>query len=125
LEQGPKLIEITPLIGMVLLLLIFFMLTSSSVMYPGIRVNLPRVVTGESGKYQNLEVVISKENAIYINNSAITAQDLKTLLRQVVGAKGSVLIKADKRASLGKIVEIWDACRYSGITQVNIATNQE
>ncbi len=125
MEQGSKLTDITPLIGMVLLLLIFFMLTSSSVMYPGIRVNLPRVVTSEAGRYQNLELVMSNENAVYINGSVITTQELKTLLRQVAGVKGSVLIKADKRASLGRIVEIWDLCRYLGITQVNIATNQE
>ena len=125
LEHGLKPIDIAPLIDMVFQLLIFFMLTSSFVMQPGIKVNLPRAVTSEVVKYENLEVVISSENVIYINGKVITVQELKTLLKQAAKAKGSVLIKSDKRASLGRIVEIWDMCRDLGITQINIATNQE
>ena len=125
LEHGLKQIDIAPLIDMVFQLLIFFMLTSSFIMQPGIKVNLPRAVTSEVVKQENVEVAISSENVIYINGKVITAQELKTLLKQTAGAKGSILIKADRRASLGRIVEVWDMCRDLGITQINIATNQE
>jgi len=125
LEHGLRQIDIAPLIDMVFQLLIFFMLTSSFVMQPGIKVNLPKAVTSEVVKYENVEVVISSENVIYINSKVITIQELKTLLKQTVKAKGSILIKADRRASLGRIVEVWDMCRDLGITQINIATNQE
>jgi len=125
LEHGLKPIDIAPLIDIVFQLLIFFMLTSSFIMQPGIKVNLPRAVTSEVVKYENLEVAISSENVIYINGKVITIQELKTLLKQAAGAKGSILIKADRRASLGRIVEVWDMCRDLGITQINIATNQE
>jgi len=67
---------------MVFQLLIFFMLTSSFVMQPGIKVNLPRAVTSEVVKYENLEVAISSENVIYINGKVITIQELKVLLKQ-------------------------------------------
>ena len=125
LEHGLKQIDIAPLIDMVFQLLIFFMLTSSFVMQPGIKVNLPKAVTSEVVKYENVEVVISSENVIYINGKVITTQELKVLLKQTAKAKGSILIKADRRASLGRIVEVWDMCRDLGITQINIATNQE
>ncbi len=125
LEHGLKQIDIAPLIDMVFQLLIFFMLTSSFVMQPGIKVNLPKAVTSEVVKYENVEVVISSENVIYINGKIVTLQELKTLLKQTAKAKGSILIKADRRASLGRIVEVWDMCRDLGITQINIATNQE
>ena len=125
LEHGLKQIDIAPLIDMVFQLLIFFMLTSSFIMQPGIKVNLPRAVTSEVVKQENVEVAISSENVIYINGKVITTQGLKTLLKQTAGAKGSILIKADRRASLGRIVEVWDMCRDLGITQINIATNQE
>ena len=125
LEHGLKQIDIAPLIDMVFQLLIFFMLTSSFIMQPGIKVNLPKAVTSEVVKYENVEVVISSENVIYINSKVITIQELKTLLKQTAKAKGSILIKADRRASLGRIVEVWDMCRDLGITQINIATNQE
>lgn len=125
LEHGLKQIDIAPLIDMVFQLLIFFMLTSSFIMQPGIKVNLPRALTSEVVKHENVEVAISSENVIYINGKVTTAQELKTLLKQTAKAKGSILIKADRRASLGRIVEVWDMCRELGITQINIATNQE
>lgn len=125
LEHGLKSIDIAPLIDMVFQLLIFFMLTSSFVMQPGIKVNLPRAITSEVVKYENTEIVISSENIIYFDGKVITAQELKTLLKQVAETKQGILIKADRRASLGRIVEIWDMCRDLGVTGINIATNQE
>lgn len=125
LEHGLKQIDIAPLIDMVFQLLIFFMLTSSFVMQPGIKINLPKAVTSEVVKYDNIDIAISAENIIYINGKVMTTQELKGLLRQVAKRNVSILIKADKRASLGRVVEIWDMCRDLGVTHVNIATNQD
>ncbi len=125
LEHGLKQIDIAPLIDIVFQLLIFFMLTSSFIMQPGIKVNLPRAVTSEVVKYENTEIVISGENVIYLDGKVVTTQELKILIKQVAKNKQSILIKSDKRASIGRIVEVWDMCRDLGVTQINIATNQE
>jgi len=125
LEHGLQQIDIVPLIDMVLLLLIFFMLTSSFIMQPGIKVNLPKAVTSEIVKYENIEIVLSGENAVYLNGEEVTQDGLKGFLRQVAAKNRSIFIKADKRASLGRVVEIWGMCRDSGANQINIATNQE
>ena len=125
LEHGLKQIDIAPLIDMIFQLLIFFMLTSSFVVQPGIKVNLPKAVTSEVVKFENIEVVISGENVVYANGKVMTTAELKQLLVQAAKRKQSVLIKADKRSSLGRVVEIWDLCRDLGVSQVNIATNQE
>ena len=125
LEHGLKQIDIAPLIDIVFQLLIFFMLTSSFVMQPGIKVNLPKAITSEVVNQENIEVVVSAENVIYLNGKVLTSQELNSLLNQVAKRKQPILIKADKRASLGRVVEIWDMCRDLGITQTNIATTQE
>ncbi|MFH0790446.1 MAG: biopolymer transporter ExbD [Candidatus Omnitrophota bacterium] len=125
LEHGLKQIDIAPLIDVVFQLLIFFMLTSSFVMQPGIKINLPKAVTSEVVKYENIELVVSGENVTYFNAKVITTQELKNLLKQAAKRDQPVLIKSDKQASLGRIVEIWDMARDRGITQINIATNQE
>jgi len=125
LEHGLKQIDIAPLIDMVFQLLIFFMLTSSFVIQPGIKVNLPKAITSEVVKFENIELVISAENVTYLAGKVITMAELKPLLKQVAERKQSVLIKADRRASLGRVVEVWDMCRDLGVSQVNIATNQE
>ena len=125
LEHGLKQIDIAPLIDMVFQLLIFFMLTSSFIMQPGIKVNLPKAVTSEVIKNENIEIIISSENVIYLNGKVTSLEELKSLFKQVAQRKQSILIKSDRRASLGRIVEIWDMARDMGVSQINIATNQE
>ncbi|MBU3958524.1 MAG: biopolymer transporter ExbD [Candidatus Omnitrophica bacterium] len=125
LEHGLKQIDIAPLIDVVFQLLIFFMLTSSFVMQPSIKVNLPKAVTSKVVQDKNIEIIISSENVTYLNGRVVTTEELKALLRQVAKRNQPILIKADRRASLGRVVEMWDMCRDLGITQINIATNQE
>jgi biopolymer transport protein ExbD len=125
LEHGLKQIDIAPLIDMVFQLIIFFMLTSSFVVQPGIKINLPKAVTSDAVKYENIEIIVSGENVIYLNGKVITMNELKALFNQVRNRKQTILIKADKRASLGRVVEIWDMARDLGISQINIATDQE
>ena len=125
LEYGLKQIDIAPLIDIVFQLLIFFMLTSSFIMQPGIKVNLPKAVTSEVVKLENIELLITGENVTYLNDRVVTMQELKALFKQAAKREQTILIKADKRASLGRVVEIWDLARDLGISQINIATNQE
>jgi len=77
LEHGLRQIDITPLIDMVFQLLIFFMLTSSFIMYSGIKVNLPKAVTAEPAREENLVIAISRENVLYLDKKVITNRELK------------------------------------------------
>lgn len=124
-EHALKQIDVVPLIDIVLLLVLFFVLTSSFVAQPGTKVNLPKVLTAEAVKYENIEIVVSQGNITYLDGREITTPGLKSLLNEVSKRKQGVLIKSDRRAALGKVVEIWDLCRDSGITQINIATSRE
>ena len=125
LEHGLKQIDIAPLIDIVFQLLIFFMLTSSFIMQPGIKINLPKAATSEVVKFENIEIVVTSESVIYLNANVVTMKELKSLFKQAAKRNQTILIKADRRASLGRVVEIWDAARELGITQINIATDQE
>ena len=124
-EHGLKQIDIAPLIDMVFQLLIFFMLTSNFVMQPAIKVNLPRAVTSELIEKETVEIMLSAENVLYLNGRVSTVQELKSIMKRIAKKNIPVLIKADKRASMGRVVEIWDIFRDLGFSQINIATNQE
>lgn len=127
LEKGSSTIDIAPLIDIVFQLLIFFMLTASFIFQPGIKINLPKAVTSEVLHEQNVVVTVTSENLIYLDNKAVTSVELSKKLSKddIASSKRPILIKADRRASLGRVVEVWDICRASGISQVNIATNQQ
>jgi biopolymer transport protein ExbD len=118
-------IDAAPMVDIVFLLLIFFMLTSSFVFQPGIKVNLPKAVTSEALQEKSLVIVVTNSDLVYLNDRVITYEELDSRLRIVAKEKKPLLIKADRRASMGKIVEIWDMCRDAGVSQINIATSQE
>lgn len=94
-------------------------------MQPGIEVKLPKAITSKVLEQKNINIVISGENIIYVDSKVVNSKELRSILAEKSKYDFPVLIKADKRASLGKVVEVWDLCRELAITKVNIATNQE
>ncbi|MBL7156927.1 MAG: biopolymer transporter ExbD [Candidatus Omnitrophica bacterium] len=123
LEKGR--LDIAPLIDVVFLLLIFFMLTSSFIFQPGIKINLPKALTSEVIQRENLIIVITDESAIYISERQIDSEELSSRLKIAAQESKQILIKADRKASLGRVVEVWDMCRAEGIQKINIATTQK
>lgn len=124
-EYGLVQIEITPLINIVFQLLLFFMLGSSFLTQPALRVDLPRAVTSDAVRNENIEVSISAENIIYFKGRVMTDRQLEGLFKAAARRAQSLLISADRRASLGRVVRIWDMARDLGIAELNIATDKE
>ena len=123
IEKGN--LDIVPLIDIVFLLLIFFMLTSSFIFQPGIRVNLPRAITSEVIQKENLILVITKDNEIFVNERPLTEDEVSSRLKVAARQDKAVLIKADRTVSFGDVVRLWDMCRQEGVEKINIATTQE
>ena len=122
IEKG--MLDLTPMINVFFLLFVFFLFTSSFIFQPGIKVSLPKAVTSEVIQQDNAVITITKDNKIYLEDREIDKNELTSRLRILAKEKMGLLIKADSRASLGRIVEIWDTCRKEGVSQINIATNQ-
>jgi biopolymer transport protein ExbD len=123
-KTDQTLIELTPLVNVFFLLFIFFAFTSSFIFQPGIKVNLPKAVTSEVVQQENVVLTITKDDKTYLNDREISQDELLSNLRLMAKGNIPLLIKADNRASLGKIVSIWDMCRKEGVSQANIATNR-
>ena len=122
LEKGHM--DIAPLIDVVFLLLIFFMLTSSFIFQPGIRVNLPRAVTSEILHKELLVVLITESNEVFINERPVERDELVARITLAGQNDQSLLIKADKGADVGRVIEVWDICRQVDIKRISIATTQ-
>ncbi len=122
LEKGQ--LDVAPLIDVVFLLLIFFMLTSNFIVQPGIRVNLPKAVTSEVLHRELLIVTITERNEVLINERPISKEELVSRITLAARDEQPLLIRADKKSDLGKVIEVWDVCRQVDIKQINIATTQ-
>lgn len=122
-EAGLHQIDIAPLIDCIFILLIFFMLTSSFVVIPGITVKLPKAMTSDEIDVHTLTIVISSEDIVYLQGQPRTAEEVEDFVAK--GNYTSIFIKADRDATLGVAVWIWDICKRLGIEKIGIATTYD
>lgn len=120
----PVPVDIAPMIDVVFQQLIYFLLTSSFVVAPGIRVTLPKAVTAKTLSASSLVITLTKDHVIYWDDEVVTFKELKKKLQQAGGMK-PVLIRADRHAYVEKLIELWDLCRDTDHQEVHIATLSE
>lgn len=118
-------INLTPLIDVVFLLLIFFMVsTTFATIRRGIRVELPKTTTPQEKVEENIVVSITKDNHIYVGKKWIKQEDLVAFLGKEIKEKGRlVVVNADKEVKHGRVVEIMDLAKKAGATQLGILTS--
>jgi len=117
--------DLTPLVDIVFLLLIFFMLTSSFVeVKPGVKVNLPQASAPNVGEKNDVTVSIDINNTLYLNNRVISPKDLYFNLSKLVKVNPNILaiVEADKGVTHGKVVRVMDLIRRAGVKKIAIAT---
>ncbi|MBI3322047.1 MAG: biopolymer transporter ExbD [Candidatus Omnitrophica bacterium] len=120
----PVPVDIAPMIDVVFQQLIYFMLTSSFIVSPGIHVTLPKAETGKRLSLSNLVITVTKDHLIYWDEEVVSVAELRERLKRAGGNK-PVLIRADRYAYVEKLIEIWDLCRDTNYKEVHIATLSE
>lgn len=120
----PVVLNLVPLVDVVLNLIIFFMISSSFVVQPGIKVNLPKAVTAERREPEDMTLVITREEVLYLNNQRIPLQDLWGRLLDAHNQRriNYLIIKADKAVTHGRVVEVMDIAKQAGVERLAIAT---
>jgi len=118
-------VDLIPFINMVVLVASFFLFIFIFAMAAPLAVKLPKAVTSDVVNNASVTVVVTSENILYVNDRVTTLRELKNLFGQAKEKASSVLIKADRRASVGRVVDIWDLGRNLGIERINVATDQE
>ncbi len=120
-------LNLTPLIDVVFLQLIYFMLTSSFIMQPGIKINLPEATAVETITEKEVIVSISEEGIIYYRDIPVTLEQLeKSLARDISpDVHITLIVKGDKKAEHGVVVKVMDTARRVGINKIAVATMPE
>lgn len=112
------------LTDIVFLLLIFFLLSSSFVIQPGIKVQLPHAETGEPQTERQVIITVTEGGEIFFNNEQIAIADLGARMLPVIerDPDNVVIIQADRTVSLQNTIEVIDIAKAVGATRFNIAT---
>lgn len=123
MKQGLQAFDLVPFVDVIIQVLLFYILVSAFTFSPNISVRLPKAVTSDDVEEKNTVITITSENLIYLGDKLVSFKDLKSRLAPVSKHNASILIKSDRRASVGRIVDVWNLCRMLGIERLNIATD--
>ncbi len=114
------------LADIVLLLLIYFLLTSTFVLSQGIRVKLPRAEAKPLKQRSPVVLTLTRDGRLYLNQEAVTLEDLPPKLHQILSQhpQSPVVLMSDREVPLQKAVEVLEAARKGGAERLVIATHE-
>lgn len=124
-ERKETVLNLTPLIDVVFLLIIFFMLTTTfRTVFQGIKVDLPTTTTPQEKIERNIIISITKDNRLYMDEKEVIESELvQRLKKELEGREGLVIINADKDVSHGKVVKTMDMAKQAGADGLGILTS--
>ncbi len=120
-------INMTPLIDMVFILLIFFIVTTSFVKETGVDVNRPTAKTAVKKERANILISIRANDEIWMDKRQIDRRAVRANVERMhaENPEGSVIILADEEAKTGLLIEVMDQARLAGVANVSIAAERE
>lgn len=125
-QEEKEEIDMTPMLDVVFILLIFFIVTASFVKEAGIDVNRPEAATAVKKERANILVAISDQGDIWINKRKVDIRSVQANIERLKAEnpQGTVVIQADKKATTDTLIKVMDSARAAGVFDVSIAAQE-
>ena len=123
-------VDMTPMIDIVFQLIVFFLVSTTFAVVPGIKLNLPQSTTSEGTSVQGITIYADKDGVMFFNDKEVSMENLgQELLSFDIGTSKKeefrVSLEADSEVTNGTIVKIFDVIRQSGFSLINLRTKSE
>jgi biopolymer transport protein ExbD len=125
-SQSDAELDMTPMLDVVFIMLIFFIVTTSFVKEAGVSVNSPTAQTSESQTQANIFIAITADGEVWIDKRKVDVLTVRSIVSRLhaQNPEGSVVIQADKKASAEQLMKVMDQARLAGISNIAIAAKQ-
>jgi biopolymer transport protein ExbD len=119
-------IDLTPMLDVVFIMLIFFIVTATFIREPGVEVVRPEAVTGDFVKNQKILVAITANDQVWFDKRPVADHQIRAAIEKVLAEnpKGAVVIQADRGSTAGKVALVMDAAKKAGVASVSLATRR-
>lgn len=119
-------IDMSPLIDMVFILLIFFMVTTTFVKDMKLDLNRPSASSASAASTKSIRVFIDNAGDVYVDNQQVRIYSLQSKLRDMlrVSTDKSILVVTDEEVPAKRVLEVVDQSKLAGATDVGVATEQ-
>jgi biopolymer transport protein ExbD len=126
-EESGQQIDLTPMLDVVFIMLIFFIVTASFIKEAGIDVARPEAVTAEKKKNAKILVAVSPTNEIWIDKKNIDKRSVKATIERLLAEnpKGGLVIQADNKSNAETVAAVMDAARDAGVVNVSLSATEK
>ncbi|MFT4564718.1 MAG: biopolymer transport protein ExbD [Gammaproteobacteria bacterium] len=126
-DEDESAIDITPMLDVVFIMLIFFIVTATFVKESGIDVNRPEAATAVMQEKANILIAIDANNEVWIDRRRIDIRSVRPNIERLhaENPQGSVVIQADKESKTDILIKVMDASRSAGVFNVAIAAEAQ
>jgi biopolymer transport protein ExbD len=113
-------VNVTPLLDIVFIMLIFFIVTATFIKEPGVEVTRPEAQTAEAQRLVSILIAIDADNTIWINRDEVPLEGVRSRLERLrrENPRGSAVIQADGSADTEYLVRVLEQIRASGVDEV-------
>ena len=120
-------IDISPLIDVVFILLIFFMVTTTFIKDAQIDIERPSAQSGTKASTKALRIYVDRAGSVYIDESPVKAWMIQSRVRDYLreSTESTVLVVTDRRVEAEKLIDVVDQCRLAGAMDVGVVTDAE
>jgi biopolymer transport protein ExbD len=121
-EEGN--IDITPMLDVVFIMLIFFIVTATFIKESGTKVDKPRAFTGSVQDKASILIAIDADDQVWVDRQSIDVRGLRAIIERLhaENPRGSIVIQADKQSRNEVLVDVLDAATRAGVKNVAIST---
>ncbi len=118
-------LNITPLIDMVFILLIFFLVNTSFVKETGVEVARPTASTATTQKKANILIAVDENNRVFMDQQEIDVRAVRANVERELAEnpESAVIVIADKASDTGVAIDVMDGCRIAGAENVSLAAS--
>lgn len=119
-------LDMTPMLDIVFIMLIFFIVTTSFVKESGVSVSTPQAQTASRQENANIFIAITEQGEIWIDQRPVDSRSVRAIVARMHGdnPEGSVIIQSDENAATRVLVEVMDQVRLAGIEKIAIAADK-
>ena len=119
-------INITPMLDVVFIMLIFFIVTTSFIKETGIDPNRPEAETATANARGNILIAISEFDQVWMNKNQVELAQIRAMVESAVAEipESSVIIIADEKASTGILIDLMDQVRLGGVANIMVAAEE-
>ncbi len=113
-------VNVTPLLDIVFIMLIFFIVTATFIKEPGVQVARPEALTAEDQRLVSILVAIDAENTIWINRKEVSREGVRATVERLrrENPRGSAVVQSDGRAHTEYLIEVLEQIRAAGVDDV-------